>query len=404
MLKDEILKIKNNEKTFFARKNSKVNLLKNEIADFCDNIGYTNLSFMNKIRFILDDLIDLYIGSFKDVFVKHLIRNDGRINSPKLKNVHVKHFLERVYSHHNKLKEYNVEHLWFYIKNDLTEIPTCDGCGIILEKFVWGNRFCTQNCAATSEEARERSSRTSTGRKMTDKVKKKMSENVKQRWKSVTFRNKIIPILKEANKHNGKHFLNENGRPWNFGIDMPREIIEKSLNTKKKKGISYKGKNNPQYGKSPSPKAGRGINGRFKKVWFRSSLELFYLMYFDYYQIEFRTAETKEFEVEFRINDSTHIYKPDFFIESTEMIYEIKPLKRTKEKINILKMNALKNKFGSSKCKFMTEYEIKDFIERLNIDCINDIINNNKLIIDFKQKTRLISSFKRIKYDTLRDI
>ena len=234
--------------------------------------------------------------------------------------------------------------------------------------------------------------------------KKQNSIRMKQLWKTESHRRKVIPKLKESNQSNGKHFLKDDGKPWNYGISPSKETIEKALKTKKERGIDYSGKNNPQFGKSPSPKAGRGIQGYYKKVWFRSSLELFYLMYFDENKIQFESAETQKYKVEYLVDGVARTYSPDFYLLEEDKIIEVKPKSRITEKTIKLKMKALKEKFGENNCEFRTELDIKDFIDKVSYKVILDKIKNKELEMTNQQQERLLKSFKRIKDDYSRNI
>lgn len=106
--------------------------------------------------------------------------------------------------------------------------------------------------------------------------------------------------------------------------------------------------------------------------------------------------------MKYTIDGIAHSYKPDFYMCEMDMIYEIKPLKRTKEKINILKMSKLQEKFGRDNCEFMTEKEIMFFINTVDIKFILDIIKKEELKMTIKQEKRLVNNLKRIKYDNTR--
>ena len=404
MLKEKIQIIKNTEsKSLFGRVSSSIHTLDTEIESFFNNDLFHELSFMEKVNFILTDTIDYYQCDFKTVFEKHLIRSDGKINSPLLKNKNVLEFIKRIDVEHPELTKYNFEHKWFYFKNSLKRIPCCRGCNKELEKFTNGVRFCSQQCAVTSDEAKQRSSETSKGRTHSEEQKKNNSQRMKELWKTENHRKNVLPKLKEINQGNGKRFLNENGRPWNYGISPSKETIEKTKQTKKDRKLDFSGRNNPQFGKTPSPKAGRGINGKYKNYWFRSSLELFYLLYFDKNHICFESAETKEYKVTYILDGITKTYSPDFYLVDDDIIVEIKPYKRIKEKIIKLKMDVLREKFGETRCEFRTERDIKDFIINLDISTICDKIISGDLELDDRQKNRLLSTFKRIKDECSRN-
>lgn len=382
--------------------NPRLLLLRHDINAFIDLDIYTSLSFRKKVEFILNDSLD-YINEPDEIkiFKKHLLRADGKINSPKLRNPIVKYFIKRLVDKHNFMADFTMSEKWFCLQNGITKKPLCF-CGKQIKNFM-NTKFCSHECAMTDELIRIKIGQSATGKKRSKIQCEKMSKSMLTRWSDVSYRDRVTKSMKIANKGNGRNFLKD-GKPWNVGIPASKESIEKALATKKRNGVNMSGENNPQFGKSPSPKAGRGINGRYKNQWFRSSLELFYLLYFDLNDINFKSAETKEFQTVYFLNGVKHTYSPDLFIIDTNEIIEIKPKKRISEKVNILKMKSLQEKFNNYNCLFKTEEDIIDFIDTVTIKVILDIIDNKELVMEQKQIDRLIPNLKRIKYDARRNI
>lgn len=88
------------------------------------------------------------------------------------------------------------------------------------------------------------------------------------------------------------------------------------------KSKSRFGKNNHQYGKSPHKYTGIGYSGQYKTLFFRSCLELMFIMDYEIKNgVLPINAETKNFMA--IKNNKT--YKPDFYCEKTNSIIEIKP-------------------------------------------------------------------------------
>ena len=82
------------------------------------------------------------------------------------------------------------------------------------------------------------------------------------------------------------------------------------------------------YGK-PSPQgSGNGWSGWYKnEYFFRSLKELSFIVnYLDRWKIDWESGETLNIKVEYKLNDTTRNYFPDFIVES-KYIVEIKPLK-----------------------------------------------------------------------------
>lgn len=153
-----------------------------------------------------------------------------------------------------------------------------------------------------------------------------------------------------------------------------RGLSKQKINKwKKKLSKANSGSNNPMFGK-PSPKgSGNGWSGWYNGFYFRSILELSYLKYLIDNGIKFRTAETHEFKVEYKDwNGIKRNYFPDFYLEDTQEIIEIKPIKLIKSKQNKSKFKAAKRKFGN-KFKIISE-EI-----RITDEEIKKLYDNNEV-------------------------
>jgi len=138
-----------------------------------------------------------------------------------------------------------------------------------------------------------------------------------------------------------------------------RGLSKQKINQwKKKLSKANSGSNNAMYGK-PSPQgSGNGWSGWYNGFYFRSLLELSYLKYLFDNDVKFRTAETQEFKVEYKDwEGNKRNYFPDFYLEDTKEIVEIKPKKLVNSKQNKSKFKAAKKKYGN-KFKIITE-EIK---------------------------------------------
>ncbi len=96
--------------------------------------------------------------------------------------------------------------------------------------------------------------------------------------------------------------------------------------TRKKQSISHIGKKNSMYGK-PSPYGtGSGWQGWYKGWFFRSLLELSYMVnVIEAKDLEWESAETKKFMIPYVNNEGIERnYFPDFFLEGIRLV-EIKP-------------------------------------------------------------------------------
>jgi hypothetical protein len=122
---------------------------------------------------------------------------------------------------------------------------------------------------------------------------------------------------------------------------------ERSTEIKKKLSERQKGEKNNMYGK-PAPKgSGGGIDGWFNGFYFRSLLELSFLLDMSNKGILVESAETNKFKVPYKVNNKTKHYFPDFYLPNENIVIEIKPFCRINEHINSLKFNAANKMFNN---------------------------------------------------------
>jgi len=133
------------------------------------------------------------------------------------------------------------------------------------------------------------------------------------------------------------------GKTWEqrFGIDKANKI-------KHKLSISSSGENNPMFGKPSPKKSGNGWKGRFNGIYFRSILELKYMMFLTESQIQFNKAEIIKYRIDYidPISGNKRTYSPDFYLPKTDQIAEVKPEKLINTTYNKAKFNAAKERFG----------------------------------------------------------
>lgn len=159
---------------------------------------------------------------------------------------------------------------------------------------------------------------------------------------------------------------------------------EKALLVKNKLSVLFKGEKNPMYGKPSPAGSGVGWKGWYNGFFFRSLLELSFLIENNTKHIE--TAEKSSYKISYlNYAGEKRSYFPDFKIDN--VIYECKPKALWSSKENILKFEAakkfcLENNFSfvvveptkltnekilelylSDKIKFLDKYE-KKFKER----------------------------------------
>jgi hypothetical protein len=191
---------------------------------------------------------------------------------------------------------------------------------------------------------------------------------------------KLVAIAESEKKHSKeikdklsaqkKGMLNPNyGKvPWNKGIFGPESP---TFGIKHSESSIKRGKDNPMYGKSPSCKAGHGIWGKFNGNHFRSSLELFYLMYWLEKGVAVESAEQNFFRIRYPDNEGWHTYTPDFFLIYENTLVELKPEKMQENDIVVKKIETLKAVFDKMICKIMGFRDIGPYIL--------DVIANEKI-------------------------
>ena len=144
------------------------------------------------------------------------------------------------------------------------------------------------------------------------------------------------------------------GKTFNdiFGEEKTKQIKQKISN-------KLCGSLNPMYGK-PSPQgSGNGWSGWYKGThYFRSLLELSYIIHLDNSNIKWTSAESNTFAVNYKDNNGIiKTYFPDYYLPDTDEIIEIKPKKLINTRINKSKFSAAKKQFKNF--KIVTEDDIK---------------------------------------------
>lgn len=170
-----------------------------------------------------------------------------------------------------------------------------------------------------------------------------------------------------------------------------KEIADQKLKDFKSNcSKNTKGKNNPMYGK-PSPKrSGNGYSGYYKGHYFRSILELSYLKYLLDSNIKFESCENKKYRIEYQLDNKQQTYFPDFCLLDTEEIIEIKPQNLLNNRINKIKFEAAKNKYGN-KFKVLTE---NDF-NKLEVQETYELYINKEIIFDKNYEQKFLEYYKK---------
>lgn len=134
-------------------------------------------------------------------------------------------------------------------------------------------------------------------------------------------------------KSNYEHWLSKYGKE-------EADIRLEEFKAKISKATS--GKNNPMYGK-PSPQgSGNGWSGWYKGIYFRSLLELSFLVnWVDRFNLKIENAECKKYRIHYDFNGSGRNYFADWVINEKYLI-EIKPKKLWSTPQNKAKFEATK--------------------------------------------------------------
>ncbi len=159
---------------------------------------------------------------------------------------------------------------------------------------------------------------------------------------------KSCTVKKEYAKNTNKNKGNNNGRYGkrlidiminNYGIDngsKKYEIWKKNLN-KFKSGVD-----NPQFGKTPFKNGGMSYKGWYNGLFFRSSIELLFLVDKNEKMI---SGESFDFRISYSIKDKEYHYYPDFYSLADNTIYEIKSRKWVDSELNKIKIKYASDEF-----------------------------------------------------------
>lgn len=169
-------------------------------------------------------------------------------------------------------------------------------------------------------------------KKHSAKTKKKNSDSIK-----LAFKEGRLNVNRKNNGMYGKHI------PYKHKGKTIEEIVgeKKAKEWRAKISKTSSGKNNPMYGK-PSPNgSGNGWSGWYKGWYFRSLLELSYMVnVIERFSIEWKSAESKEYMIKYKsFNGINRTYFSDFIISEKYMV-ECKPKKLWNSKIVKLKKEA----------------------------------------------------------------
>ena len=214
------------------------------------------------------------------------------------------------------------------------------------------------------------------GKKHSDETKKKMVVGRDYSvYKTDEFRQKISKLVKgKGNPMYGKSIYEVWVKKYGKNIAETKMSKFKKLQSKLNSG-----ENNSMYGK-PSPKnSGNGICGWYKGWFFRSLLELSYVVFvIERFNLDWENGESEKYKISYEIDGTKRNYFPDFVIGGKYMV-ECKP-----KKLWEIKINKIKFKFAKEFCnKNGLIFKITDISKikkpyLLELISIGDVVLTNK--------------------------
>ena len=156
-----------------------------------------------------------------------------------------------------------------------------------------------------------------------------------EKIKSVEYRKFLSTWMKENSPMKGTSFY----KIWvdKYGIEIANEKLEIF---KQKQSTNNKGEKNYWFGKTPPYGSGNGWSGWYKGWYFRSLLELSYMInVIEKYNLRWESGELVKFRITYNHKDKEKNYHPDFILEGRYMI-ECKPKNLWKTELIETKKNA----------------------------------------------------------------
>jgi len=164
-----------------------------------------------------------------------------------------------------------------------------------------------------------------------------------------------------------------------------KEIADnKLIEYKKKQSLNNSGEKNSMYGKPAPINSGNGICGWYKGWFFRSLLELSYMIYvIERFNLIWENGESEKYKISYTQDGISKNYFPDFVING-KYIVECKP-----KKLWITSKNLLKFEFAKKYCEENNyAFKVRD-IPKLERPELLSLINSGLVELTNKWKNKI---------------
>jgi hypothetical protein len=267
----------------------------------------------------------------------------------------------------------------------------CDRCGAISEKLVYN--LLKQREKRNGEDVCKSCATTEYNKSRPIEVRLKAGEGCRIKHKGKKLEE--IVGLNKANEMKQKFSISKSGKNnVNFGAKFSRGFADRPLSgsweerygkdksekMKKRMSEANSGANNPMYGKPAPIKSGNGISGWYKEFYFRSLLELSYILHLESQSINFVSCESCQKKFKYTIDNRHFSYFPDFYLLESNEYVEIKPSSMIKNRIVLAKAQSVID--AGEKFTFVTQ---KDII-KIKKEELLKLMNDGSVTIDEGKK------------------
>jgi hypothetical protein len=271
----------------------------------------------------------------------------------------------------------------------------CDRCGETVEKIV--QNLLKQRKDRNGEDVCKRCATIEYNKTRPEEIRKRSGEGYKLKHKGKKLEEIVGKDKAEKMKQNmslsasGSNNANFGGKYSRGFADNPltgswSDRYGEDIANERKLAMSNRtsGEGNPMYGKPAPKKSGNGISGYYRKFYFRSLLELSYMLKLDSENIEYVSCESTRKRFVYELDGVNKTYFPDFFIPSTNTYIEIKPSQMLKNREVNVKAKAVID--AGEKFSFVTQ---RDMIKIKKPELL-DLISKGIVTID-KGKQKWVS-------------